>query len=175
MVQHELASGEYNVRREDCESGVRALAARFPHVRALRDASMTDLDAVRDEMPERVYRRCRHVVTENARVEAAGDALIAGDFDRFGQLMNESHRSLRDDYEVSCCELDTMSAIARDIAGVYGARMTGAGFGGCIVALADASRADAIEAELRARYETATARRPDVFMCTAGERVGEAR
>ena len=173
MVRHELASGEYNARRADCEAGVRVLSSRVSPMRALRDASMSDLDGVRTELPERVYRRCRHVITENARVERAADALAAADFDRFGRLMNESHRSLRDDYEVSCAELDTMSAMARDLDGVYGARMTGGGFGGCIVALADASRADAIEADLRARYETATGTRPDVWICSAGAGVGE--
>ena len=173
MVRHELASGEYNARRADCEAGVRVLSSRVSPMRALRDASMSDLDAVRTELPERVYRRCRHVITENARVQRAADALAAADFDRFGRLMNESHRSLRDDYEVSCAELDTMSAMARDLDGVYGARMTGGGFGGCIVALADASRADAIEADLRARYETATGTRPDVWICSAGAGVGE--
>jgi len=168
MVHHELAASEYNARRADCEAGVRTLSSRFPPVRALRDASLPELEGVRAQMPDRIYRRCRHVITENARVEEAAGALVAGDFVRFGRLMDRSHDSLRDDYEVTCAELDTMSAIARELDGVYGARMTGGGFGGCIIALADASRVDAIEAELRTRYEAATGRRPDVWVCTAG-------
>ena len=126
-------------------------------------------------MPDRIYRRCRHDITEDARVEAAADALVAGDFVRFGRLMDQSHHSLRADYEVTCAELDTMSAIARELDGVYGARMTGGGFGGCIVALADASDVDAIEVELRTRYEAATGRRPDVWVCTAGAGVSRVK
>jgi len=175
MVHHELASSEYNARRADCEAGVQTLSSCFPHVRALRDASPPELEDVRGRMADRVYRRCRHVITENGRVEEAADALVAGDFVRFGRLMDQSHYSLRADYEVTCAELDAMSAIARELDGVYGARMTGGGFGGCIVALADASRVDAIEVELRTRYEAATGRRPDVWVCTAGAGVGRVK
>jgi galactokinase len=175
MVHHELASSEYNARRADCEAGVQTLSSCFPHVRALRDASLPELEDVRGRMPDRVYRRCRHVITENARVEEAADALVAGDFVRFGRLMDQSHYSLRADYEVTCAELDAMSAIARELDGVYGARMTGGGFGGCIVALADASRVDAIEVEVRTRYEAATGRRADVWVCTAGAGVSRVK
>src|SRR5262249_220055 len=107
MVKHQLAGGEYNERRADCEEGVRILARARPDVRALRDVTTDQLEAGRDDMPERVYRRCRHVISENARVEAAAEALSVRDFVRFGHLMNASHQSLRDDYEVSCAELDT--------------------------------------------------------------------
>ena len=175
MVHHELASSEYNARRADCEAGVQTLSSRFPHVRALRDASLPELEGVRARMSDRVYRRCRHVITENARVEEAADALVGSDFARFGRLMDQSHHSLRADYAVTSAELDAMSAIARELDGVYGARMTGGGFGGCIVALADASRVDAIEVELRARYEAATGRRPDVWVCTAGAGVSRVK
>jgi len=175
MVHHELASSEYNARRADCEAGVQTLSSRFPHVRALRDASLPELEGVRARMSDRVYRRCRHVITENARVEEAADALVGSDFVRFGRLMDQSHHSLRADYAVTSAELDAMSAIARELDGVYGARMTGGGFGGCIVALADASRVDAIEVELRARYEAATGRRPDVWVCTAGAGVSRVK
>ena len=175
MVHHELASSEYNARRADCEAGVQTLSSRFPHVRALRDASLPELEGVRARMSDRVYRRCRHVITENARVEEAAEALVGSDFVRFGRLMDQSHHSLRADYAVTSAELDAMSAIARELDGVYGARMTGGGFGGCIVALADASRVDAIEVELRARYEAATGRRPDVWVCTAGAGVSRVK
>src|SRR5206468_4359592 len=118
MVRHELASGEYNARRADCEDGVARLARDAPSIRALRDVTIAQLDAVRADMPPRIYRRCRHVVTENARVEEAAGALTGGDSRRFGALMDASHASLRDDYEVSCPELDRMVDIVRGLDGV---------------------------------------------------------
>jgi galactokinase len=171
MVTHELASAEYNARRADCEAGVRALARRFPEIRALRDADLAQLDAVAGVGPDMstVIRRCRHVITENARVEQAAAALTTGDFRHFGRLMAESHRSLRDDYEVSCAELDALAAIAASLDGVYGARMTGGGFGGCIVALVAAAAADEeLQQRIRDRYEAHTGLRPEVWVCAAG-------
>jgi galactokinase len=150
MVAHELASAEYNERRADCEAGVAILAVRFPGVRALRDATLEQLEVVRDAMPPRVYRRCRHVIAENARVIGAAASLRAGDFTRVGELMAESHRSLRDDYEVSCAELDAMALVISALRGVYGARMTGGGFGGSVVAIADAQ---VDEASMRVRIQ----------------------
>src|SRR4029453_11823201 len=128
-------------RRADCEAGVAVLARHRPSVRALRDVTLADLDAVSDRLSERVSRRCRHVSTENARVGQAAEAVGNRDVHRVGVLMNESHDSLRRDYEVSCTELDTMVAIARALAGVHGARMTGGGFGGCVVVLVDRAAA----------------------------------
>jgi galactokinase len=114
-------------------------------------------------------RRCRHVITENARVERAATALMDGDFDQFGLLMAASHLSLRDDYEVSCAELDAMAAIAAELDGVYGARMTGGGFGGCVVALVDAAAVgEELQRRIRDRYEAQTGLRPDVWVCAAG-------
>jgi galactokinase len=168
MVRHALASSEYNNRRADCEAGVEILARRRAGVCALRDVSRDALEDVRRTMPDRVYRRCRHVIGENERTLRAADALAGGDLARFGSLMNASHQSLRDDYEVSCAELDAMASIARSIAGVYGARMTGGGFGGCVVALADASCARDVECLVRERYQAATGRQPDVWVCRAG-------
>src|SRR5690349_16871210 len=107
-VRHEVASGEYNVRRAECEAGVRVLARHRPEVRALRDASLEDLERNCSELGEVVYRRCRHVVTENARVLQAAQALERGDLPEFGRLMAESHRSMRDDFEISCAELDLL-------------------------------------------------------------------
>jgi galactokinase len=172
MVRHELASGEYNARRADCEAGVAVLARTAPSIRALRDATLEHLDAVRAEMPERVHRRCRHVLTENARAVTAADALAARDFHRFGVLMDASHVSLRDDFEVSCRELDTMVDILRTLGGVYGARMTGGGFGGCAVALVDAAGEAMVRREVARRYLSATGLEPDVWVTTAGSGVG---
>jgi len=172
MVKHQLAAGAYNARRADCEAGVRVLARRFPDIRALRDATLTRLDTVSGELSERIYRRCRHVIAENARVEEAARALSDADFTTFGRLMVESHRSLRDDYEVSCAELDAMVAIARESYGVYGARMTGGGFGGCAIALVDVVAVDDASREVARRYEVEMRRRPDVWVCSAGEGAG---
>jgi galactokinase len=172
MVRHELASGEYNARRADCEAGVAVLAGQRPSVRALRDVTLADLDAVSDRLSERVSRRCRHVITENARVGEAAEALENRDGPRVGALMNESHDSLRRDYEVSCTELDTMVAIARSLAGVHGARMTGGGFGGCVVALVDRAAAATIVREIVRKYKSATGTTPDVWPTGAGAGVG---
>jgi galactokinase len=172
MVRHELAAGEYNARRADCEAGVAVLAGQRPSVRALRDVTLADLDAVSDRLSERVSRRCRHVITENARVGEAAEALENRDGPRVGALMNESHDSLRRDYEVSCTELDTMVAIARSLAGVHGARMTGGGFGGCVVALVDRAAAATVVREIVRKYKSATGTTPDVWPTGAGAGVG---
>jgi galactokinase len=127
MVRHELTGGEYNERRQACEEGARLLG-----VKALRDATPEAVDGLDDEI---LRRRCRHVVAENLRVQSAAEALVRGDFAEFGRLMLESHQSLRDDYQVSCPELDQLVEIARSLPGVYGSRMTGGGFGGCTVSL----------------------------------------
>src|SRR5215210_6854890 len=120
MVKHELASSAYNERREQCEAGVRHLAKFVANVTALRDVTIEQLKQHRSELPEVIYRRCRHVITENARVLEAGDALEQHDLARFGSLMGDSHVSLRDDYEVSSEELDLMVELARKVDGVYG-------------------------------------------------------
>src|SRR5437867_3239288 len=172
MVRHEHASGEYNTRRADCEAGVTAFAARYPDVRALRDVTIAQLEASADLLPPRIYRRCRHVISENARVVESAEALEARDFDRVGALMNESHESLRGDYDVSCAELDTMAEIARSLAGVHGARMTGGGFGGCVVALVDTRVAAAVVRDIACGYESATGLMPDVRPTAAGNGVG---
>jgi galactokinase len=172
MVRHALASGEYNARRADCEAGVAVFARDAPSIRALRDVAIARLEAARADLPPRIYRRCRHVVTENARVEEAAGALASGDLRRFGALMDASHASLRDDYEVSCPELDCMVEIVRGLDGVYGARMTGGGFGGCAVALVDAAAAVGVQRDVARGYRAATGLEPDVWETRAGSGVG---
>jgi galactokinase len=130
-----LVDSEYNRRREQCEEGVRLLSARLKGIRALRDVTRDELEANRSLLDDVIFRRCRHVVTENERVLASVKALQDGDLPEFGRLMNASHDSLRDDYQVSCKELDVMVEAARSVPGVLGSRMTGAGFGGCTVSL----------------------------------------
>jgi galactokinase len=134
-VQHSLASSEYNQRRAQCELGVKILRRELGNIDALRDVTSEEIKAFRDELPEIVYRRCKHVVTENQRTLAAAEALESGNTERFGELMLASHQSLRFDYQVSCPELDLLVDAAKEIDGVYGARMTGGGFGGCTVNL----------------------------------------
>ena len=130
-----LTSSAYNERRSQCE-----MAAQYLGVKMLRDADMTMLDSMKAHIPEVVYRRAKHVITENARCIAFKDALAGCDFDLIGALMRESHQSLRYDYEVSCEELDSMAASAWAAPGCVGARMTGAGFGGACVALVQTDR-----------------------------------
>jgi galactokinase len=172
MVTHQLASTEYNARRADCETGVGWLGQQDPSVHALRDATLDHLEAARSVVCDRVFRRCRHVITENARVVGAAQALSAGDFVAFGGLMDQSHESLRDDYEVSCEELDTMASIVRRLDGVYGARMTGGGFGGSVVALIEAGAATLVERRAVECYRAATGLLPDVWISWAGPGAG---
>jgi galactokinase len=166
MVKHSIAGGEYNVRREQCEEAVRALRQALPSVRSLRDVTLLELNAHRELLSATAYRRARHVVAENTRVEEAADALHRRDFVRCGALMRESHQSLRDDYEVSAPELDVLVEIASAQPGVFGSRMTGGGFGGSTVTLAAADVADAVVNALREGYARRTGKTPEVIVCT---------
>ena len=167
MVKHDLASGAYNERRQQCEEGVKLLRTVLPNVTALRDVTSQQLEEHRKELPEVIYRRCRHVVTENERVLDAASALKQGDVAKFGQLMNQSHQSLRDDYEVSCAELDLMVGLARKVEGVFGTRMTGGGFGGCTVNLVRRDKIDEFQNTVAAGYQEATGLTPEVYVCKA--------
>jgi galactokinase len=172
MVKHSIAQGEYNLRRAECEAGVRGLSQRLPHVRALRDMTPEDLATYGHELPEIVLRRCRHVVGENARALQAAAALERGDLQAFGKLMLESHRSLRDDFEVSCAELDVMVELAGQAEGVYGTRMTGGGFGGSTIALVRAACVEAFQRTVREGYARATGCEPEIYVCSAADGVG---
>jgi galactokinase len=169
MVKHELASGAYNERRAQCEAGVKHLAKFVANVTALRDVTLEQLEQFGSDLPEVVYRRCRHVITENARVLAAAKALAQGDLKEFGRLMAESHQSLRDDYEVSSEELDLMVELARKIEGVYGARMTGGGFGGCTVNLVAVEHDEEFSKRVAESYEQVTKLKPEIFICSASK------
>jgi galactokinase len=175
MVKHDLASGEYNTRRAECEEGVRRLSRRLPYVRALRDVRLEDLDRYRTDLPETVYRRCRHVVTEDARVHDAAAALEKADLATFGRLMAESHVSLKNDYDVSCPELDLMVELAVQVEGVYGARMTGGGFGGSTVNLVDKRAVEDFQRRVASGYEKATGLSPQILVSAAAEGAGEVR
>ena len=169
MVKHDLATGEYNIRRAECAEAVERLRRAYPQIGALRDVTVEMLEAHRANLSETVYRRARHVITENDRTTRAAEALRSHHLDEFGQFMFASHHSLRDDYEVSCWELDLLVDIASRIQGVIGARMTGGGFGGCTINLVHAEAVDNFRRHLIAGYERATQRRPDVFVCTPAE------
>jgi galactokinase len=171
MVRHELASGEYNRRCADCEEGVKLLRPHLPGIRALRDVSVADLEAWKQVLPATVYRRCRHVVTENQRVLAAAKALQSGDADQFGHLMYQSHSSLRDDYQVSCRELDLLVDLASSSSGVYGARMTGGGFGGCTVNLLKADASDSFAEHISQAYQQVTGIIPEIYVCEPAQGV----
>ncbi len=172
MVRHELAAGEYNLRRAECERGVALLKPALPAIRALRDVGMADLTAHARALPELTLRRCRHVVTENDRVLCAGAALDAGEVEEFGRLMNASHVSMRDDYEISCRELDILVELAWRVEGVLGSRMTGGGFGGCTVSMVRADAVERFRASLAAGYLAATGITCEILVCSPGDGVG---
>ena len=167
MVKHELASGAYNERRAQCEAGVKHLAKFVANVTALRDVTLAQLEQFGGDLPEVVYRRCRHVITENARVLSAARALEQGDLKEFGGLMAASHQSLREDYEVSSEELDLMVELAQKVEGVYGARMTGGGFGGCTVNLVAVEHVEEFSNRIAESYEQLTELKPEIFICNA--------
>lgn len=170
-VRRELASVEYNKRRLECEAGARLLSDHLPQVRSLRDVTREHLERYGGDLPKAVYRRCRHVVGENARVLAAAAALERNDMASFGTLMGESHRSLRDDFEVSCAELDLLVDLAASAPGVFGARMTGGGFGGCTINLVRSAAVNGFKDALARGYEQKTGRVPEIYVSAAAEGV----
>jgi galactokinase len=172
MVKHELASSEYNRRRADCEEAVRRLATVLPGIRALRDVNLEQLERHRELLTEIIYKRALHIVSENARVLDSAEALSAGDIERFGKRMAESHRSLRDLYEVSCRELDLMVDLAYQQKGLVGARMTGGGFGGATINLVDARHAGEFKEKLGKAYQHETGLVPQIYICKPAEGAG---
>ena len=169
MVKHEIAIGEYNLRRAECEEGVRMLSGHIPKLSALRDLSLQDLEHFRGLLPATIYKRCRHVTGENQRVLDATVALQQGNLQRLGELMADSHQSLRDDYEVSCPELDLLVELAGQAAGVYGARMTGGGFGGCTVNVVSNEAAAGFVENMVSTYSMRTGLVPQIHVCTASQ------
>jgi galactokinase len=166
-----LAGSAYNQRRAECESALAKLQRVEPGLRALRDVTPEWLAAHQERLEAVELRRARHVVGENRRVLDSAAALRRGDVARSGQLMVASHDSLRDDYEVSGPELDALVATALATPGILGARLTGAGFGGCAVALVEAATAEAAAATIVERYRAATGRPGDAYICAASEGV----
>jgi galactokinase len=167
MVKHSIASGEYSVRHREVEAGQAVLRSAFPNLRDLADATLNDLEACAALMSKESFRRCRHIITENARVREARQAMLAGDPVRFGDLMFAAHASQRDDFACSCAEIDFLVETAAALPGCYGARMTGGGFGGCTVNLVEQSHAGAFAAALKAAYVDRFGIAPEIYRCEA--------
>ena len=166
-MRRTLTSGEYNKRRADCEEAVRLLSEKLPGIKSLRDVSVDAFNQHASRLPERVEKRARHVVEEIARSERAIPLLKEGNLVEFGKLINQCHASLRDLYEVSIPELDTMARVAQSLPGCYGARLTGAGFGGCTVNLVARQSVDVFSKALAAGYEEETGFPPEIYICSA--------
>lgn len=162
-----LAGSAYNQRRQECETGVALLQKVLPNIRALRDVTSQQLAEHKALLPEIVYRRCRHVVGEDERVLQTVDALARNDLIEVGRLMNASHESLRYDYEVSSDALDIMVEAMRGARGCYGARLTGAGFGGCAVALVEPGAEQGVADAIFEKYPKATNIWPEVYTTRA--------
>jgi galactokinase len=174
-VRRELSTSKYNQLRADCEQAVELLQAYKPRMHALRDISAVEFAAYSMFLPPEIARHAEHVVKEMQRVEQAVAALQRGDARMFGGLMFAGHQSLRDLYQVSTPELDALVEIARELPGIYGARLTGAGFGGCTVNLVAAEHAEAFVQQLGERYRQRSGRQAQVYLCraSAGARVEE--
>jgi galactokinase len=178
-VKRELAASEYNKRRAECERGVDILSRWIPDISSLRDIALSDFKKHEEELPALTQKRCRYVIEENARVleavsglkgrsqrasEETDESLI-----QFGSLMNASHNGLRDDYEVSCKELDLLTDIARSITGVIGSRMTGAGFGGCTVSIVHRDALEIFQSRVTTEYHEQTGIEPEIYLCNVSD------
>lgn len=177
-IQRGLANSKYNIRREECKIATEFFKHKLKReILALRDITIDEFKKYQAQLPEIIARRARHVISENYRVQAGVKALREGNFSTFGQLMIESHQSLKDDYEVSCVELDLLVDLALKQEGVLGARMTGAGFGGCTVNLLRREYIDAFEKTIKQGYKKITGINPDIYLTlpTEGAKVLELR
>lgn len=167
MVKHAVTGGEYTSRRAEVEEAAAVIARHRPQVKFLRDATVDDLERWGNQMSPNALKRARHVITENMRTVAAADALARHDLREVGRLMAEAHRSYSQDFEASCPEADAMVALAQDLPGLIGARLTGGGFGGCTVNLVEMSRAPEFAATLGRRYAAQTGITPQIHICHA--------
>ncbi len=168
-VKRELAASEYNTRRAECEKGVKMLKKWRPSITALRDVPITDFKKYEEALPLLTRKRCRYIIEENTRVNSAVDALKAGSLQTFGALMKASHTGLRDDYEVSCKELNILTEIAGSVDGVIGTRMTGAGFGGCTVTLVHRNALETLQTRLKTEYLQQTGAEPEIYLCNVSD------
>jgi len=166
-VRRKLTSGEYNKRRAACEEAVRLLQRDLPDIKSLRDVPAQEFNRFAGKLPEEVMKRSRHVVEEIERSNQAEALLGTGNIQRFGELMNECHISLRDLYEVSCPELNVMVSVAQSLDGCYGARLTGAGFGGCTVNLVAREQVETFSAALAKGYQAEVGYPPEIYITRA--------
>ncbi|HEY6376013.1 MAG TPA: galactokinase [Edaphobacter sp.] len=165
MVKHDVAAGEYGDRRDEVEAGQAVLRRLRPGIELLRDATVEDLEACREKMTPESFARCRHIITENARVMEARGALLDGDMERFGALMVEAHASMRDDFAASCVEVDQLVEIAMRQPGCFGARISGGGFGGCTVNVVSVERTEQFVEAVQQEYAAATGIEAQCFVC----------
>ena len=175
LVTHELASSEYNTRRNQCEQAVEIFKKFLPNIIKLRDVSISEFEKYAAELPEIIRRRARHIITENERTLNAATALKNNDLETFGKLMWASHASMRDDYEISCRELDILVEIARKINGVLGARMTGGGFGGSTVNLVKRDCLEEFKEKISTEYQQKTGIELKILVSEASEGASEIR
>lgn len=168
-IRRKLSCGEYNKRRNACDEAVKRLKVDLPHITSLRDVDLIIFNKLASKLPLEVEKRARHVVEEIERSKKGISLLEKGDMDQFGELMNACHTSLRDFFEVSSPELDIMVHVAQSMPECYGARLTGAGFGGCTVSLVQLEKADAFAQSLAIGYEAQTKIHPEIYVCRASE------
>jgi len=162
-------SGNYNSRRAQVQEGLRLLHAHLPEIASLRDVSARDLERLEHLLPEPARRRVRHVVTEIARVQAGAESLRAGRLEAFGEALIASHLSSRQDYESSIFELDVLSEAAWAVEGCHGARLSGAGFGGCTLSLVEKGAIERFKKEVGAAYRAAVGREPPIYVCETAD------
>ena len=172
-VKHELASSEYNRRREECEKGVELLRAKLPGIKSLRDVSADEFSEHAEILPETIHKRCRHVISENKRTVEAAELFKGRDVSAAGMLMFQSHQSLRDDYEVSSPELDLLVDTAKKCKGVFGARMTGGGFGGCTVNLLASASLKSFKETITREYSKKFSFEPSIYIFQAATGASE--
>ncbi|HUR11489.1 MAG TPA: galactokinase [Flavitalea sp.] len=164
MVHHSLASSEYNVRRSQCEEGVRILKNYYPQINSLRDVSVQQVDQHKKDLPDLVYKRCSYVTREKERLLRGCELLKKNDLPAFGKLMYETHEGLSKDYEVSCPELDFLANESKKLPGITGSRMMGGGFGGCTINLVKAKDVDVFITGIQLAYEKKYNKKPEVYI-----------
>lgn len=174
MVKHSLADGgAYATRRREVEEGAAAIAAYKPGATQLRDATLKDLEACEGKISPEAFKRSRHVITDSQRVLEGAELLRTGDIVGFGKVLNDAHRSYRDDFAASCEECDILATIGQVQPGCYGARLTGGGFGGCVVNLVEAEESDAFVKTVQAEYLSQTGIKAEVYVCSTADGAGE--
>ena len=170
-VKHNLADSEYNIRRKQCQKGVEALNSHFGNISTLRDANFEQLEQVKSEIDSVTYNSCKYILDEKERVMLASDALEKHDFEKLGQIMNETHHGLSTLYEVSCKELDFLAAKAREIKGVLGSRMMGGGFGGCTLNLIKKESEFEFKEKIQTSYRSEFGIIPEIYTANLSEGV----